>query len=128
MSHRDNLDLTWKHHFNFFLSHICLYKKSELFYFRIFENFIRLDRTHFGTSHNGIQPQSFKIIYYRVSLKTVATFIYWISWLPRGLEIPSWTFFNSPFCVHFRNIQLFIIRWNMKRDIGKILLGEDFKS
>ena len=46
-SHRDNLDLTWKHHFNFFWPYVCLYKKPELFYFRIFENFICLDRTHF---------------------------------------------------------------------------------
>ena len=65
---------------------------------------------------------------YRVSLKTVATFIYWISRLPRGLEIPSWTFFNSPYCVDFRNIQYFIIWWNMDRDMGEILQGGDFKS
>ena len=43
---------------------------------------------------------------YRVSLKTVATFIFGISRLPRGLEIP---FFNSPFCVDFKNIQFSII-------------------
>ena len=42
---------------------------------------------------------------YRVSLKTVATFISSISRLPRGLEILSWTFFNSPYLVDFRDIQ-----------------------
>ena len=46
---------------------------------------------------------------YRVSLKTVATFIFGISWLPGGLEIPSWTFLKSPVCVDFKNIQFFII-------------------
>ena len=34
---------------------------------------------------------------YRVSHKTVSTFVFWISRFPWGLEIPSWTFFNSPF-------------------------------
>ena len=46
---------------------------------------------------------------YRVSLKTVATFIFGISRLPRGLEIPSWTFLKSPFCADLKNIQIFII-------------------
>ena len=55
-------------------------------------------------------------------------FWFWISRLPWGLEIPSWTFFNSPFRVDFKNIQFFIIRWNMDRDICKILHGGDFKS
>ena len=45
-----------------------------------------------------------RCIHYRVSTKTVYTFVYWISRLPTGLEIPSWTFFNSPFCLDFRNI------------------------
>ena len=43
--------------------------------------------------------------FYRVSSKTVVTFVFWISRLPRGLKIPYWTFFNSPFRVDFRNIQ-----------------------
>ena len=60
---------------------------------------------------------------YRVSRKTLATFVFWISRLPRGLEIPYWTFFNSPFPVDFKNIYFFIIRWNMDRDISKIWLG-----
>ena len=33
-----------------------------------------------------------------------------ISRPPRGLEIPSWAIFNSPFCVDFENIQ-FVIFW-----------------
>ena len=33
---------------------------------------------------------------YRMSTKTVPTYVYWIYWLPRGLKIPSWTFFNIP--------------------------------
>ena len=32
-----------------------------------------------------------------------------ISRLQRGLEIPSWTFFNCPFRVDFKNIHFFII-------------------
>ena len=35
---------------------------------------------------------------YRVSRNSLDLFIFWITRLPRGLEIPSWTFFNS----HFR--------------------------
>ena len=65
---------------------------------------------------------------YRVSRKTLATFVFWISRLPRGLEIPYWTFFNSPFCVDFRNIQFFIIWWNMEWDIVKILHRGHFKT
>ena len=65
---------------------------------------------------------------YRVSLKTVATFVSWISQLPRGLEIPSWTFFNSPFFVDFKNIRFSIIWWNLHRDISKLLRGGHFKS
>ena len=29
--------------------------------------------------------------------------------LPWGLEIPSWTFFNSPFRVDFKNVHFYII-------------------
>ena len=63
-----------------------------------------------------------------MSLKTVATFIYWISWLPGGLEISSWTFSNSPFCVDLKNIQFYIIWWNLDWDIVKILEGGHLKS
>ena len=63
---------------------------------------------------------------YRVSHNTVSTIVFWISQLPRGLEIPSWTFFNSPSHVDFENIQFFIVRWNMDWDIGKILQGADY--
>ena len=65
---------------------------------------------------------------YRVSLKTVAIFIFWISRLPRGLDIPCWTFFNSPFCVDFKNIQFSIIWWHLNQDISKILQGGHFKN
>ena len=51
-----------------------------------------------------------------------------ISRLPRGLEIPSWTFFNSPFRVDFKNVHFYIIWWNLDWDIGKILQGHHFKS
>ena len=46
--------------------------------------------------------------------------------LPRGLQNLSWVFFNSPFHVHFRNIQDFIIWWNLDRDNGKIVEGSHF--
>ena len=65
---------------------------------------------------------------YRVSSKGVYAFVFRISRLLRGLEIPSWAIFNSPFCVDFENIQVFIIWLNLERDIGKILQGGDFKS
>ena len=32
-----------------------------------------------------------------------------IKQLPWGLENPSWAFFNSPFHVDFKNIQVFIV-------------------
>ena len=65
---------------------------------------------------------------YRVSTKTVSTFVFWISRLPKGLEISSWTFFNCPFRVDFKNIRFYIIWWNLARDICKILLGGNFKN
>ena len=52
--------------------------------------------------------------YYRVviikgdSKKTSDTFL-WISRLSKGLETPSWTFFNSPFRVDFKNVHFYII-------------------
>ena len=49
-----------------------------------------------------------------------STYVFWISWLPRGLKIASWTFFNSQFFVDFRNIYFFIIHRNMEGEIGKI--------
>ena len=68
------------------------------------------------------------IYIYRVSLKTVPTFVLGICQLPRGLEIPSWTFSNSPFRVEFKNIHFYIIWLNLDRDIAKILGGSHFKS
>ena len=47
--------------------------------------------------------------------------------LPRGLEIPSLTFFYSPICVDLDNIQLFFIWWNFDQNNGKILPGGRFK-
>ena len=34
--------------------------------------------------------------------KNLPTFVLWISQLPRGIEIPSWTFLNSPFHVDLK--------------------------
>ena len=65
---------------------------------------------------------------YRVSTKTVSTFVFWISRLPKGLEIPSRTFFNCPFRVDFKNIRFSIIWWNLAGDICKILWGVHFKN
>ena len=54
---------------------------------------------------------------YRESGKTVNTFVFLISRLPMGLEIPSWKFSNSPFCVDF-----FISSWrNLDPDVTKIV-------
>ena len=60
---------------------------------------------------------------YRVSTKTVPTFFFWISRLPRGLKIPSQTFFNSPLCIDSKNIHFVIIWSNLDQDIAKILQG-----
>ena len=58
----------------------------------------------------------------KVCGKTLSTFCFWISWLPRGLEIPTFTFFKGLFHVDVKNIHFFhIIRWNLDWDIGKIL-------
>ena len=59
-SHRDTLYLTWKQHFNFFWPYVCLYKKPELFYFRIFENFICLDRKHCYTTSMWIVLKGYR--------------------------------------------------------------------
>ena len=63
-----------------------------------------------------------------MSQNTVPTFVFWISRLPRGLEIPSWAIFNSSLFLDFENIQVFIIWLNLDWDIGKILLGGNFKK
>ena len=39
--------------------------------------------------------------------KHVPLLFFLISWLPRGLEIQSWPFSNSPFRADFKNIQFF---------------------
>ena len=63
-----------------------------------------------------------------MSSKTVYAVVFRISLPLRGLEVPSWAIFNSPFCVDFENVQ-FVIFWiNLDQDIGKILQGGDFKS
>ena len=63
-----------------------------------------------------------------MSHKTGNAFIFWISRLPRGLKISSWTFFNSPFHVDFKNIRDFIICLKLDQDIVKILQGTLLKS
>ena len=72
-----------------------------------------------------VVPYSLK---YRVSSKGVYAFDFQISRAPRGLEIPSWAFFNSPFSVDFENIQFVIFWLNLDRDIRKILQGCNFKT
>ena len=47
---------------------------------------------------------------YRVSHNIVYTFGLLVSGPPKHLEVPSWTFFNSPFYVDFRTIQ-FVMIW-----------------
>ena len=42
---------------------------------------------------------------YRVSRNIVYTFILLISQPPKRLEVPSWTFINSPFLVDFKTIK-----------------------
>ena len=51
---------------------------------------------------------------YRVSTKTVPTFVSWYSRLPRGLEIPSWDIFQQHFPYRFQ--KNFIIWWNLDQD------------
>ena len=61
-----------------------------------------------------------------VKKKPHLNFALLISRLPSGLEMPSWTFFNSPFCVDFKNVIFYIIWCNLDRDIGKMLQGRHF--
>ena len=54
--------------------------------------------------------RQYKIIHnYRVSQKKRPTLVLLISQLSCGLEIPSWTFFNSPFRVESKNVDIFIV-------------------
>ena len=46
---------------------------------------------------------------YRVSQKNGNPHFWQISQLPRNLEIPSWTIFNSPFNVYSKDIHFVII-------------------
>ena len=65
---------------------------------------------------------------YKVSLNIFTLVFFSISWLPRGLEISSGTFFNSPFDVDFKDIRDFIIWLNLDQDIVKILQRTLLKS
>ena len=72
----------------------------------------------------GVRAVDWQWHYYRVSHNIAYTFVFEFL----GIEIPSWTFFNSPFRVNSENIQFFIILWNLDQDIGKVLQGDNFKS
>ena len=66
----------------------------------------------FQLSYNAqklFQNSQNKIQNYRVSQKKRPTLVLLISQLSRCLEIPSWTFFNSPFHVEFENVHFFNI-------------------
>ena len=65
---------------------------------------------------------------YSVSQKNGYARCWQIPRLPRSLEIPSWTFFNSPFRIDFKNVIIYIIWCNLDRDIGKILQGHHFQA
>ena len=63
------------------------------------------------------------VLTYTVSHNIVYTFGLLVSWPPKPLEVPSWTFFNSPLLADFKTI-IFVIIWcNFDRDIAKILKG-----
>ena len=47
-----------------------------------------------------------------------------ISLPPSGLEIPNWTFFNSPFRVDFENVHFYSILFYLVLDITKKLQGQ----
>ena len=65
---------------------------------------------------------------YRVSHNTVYTFVLLISRPQKHLKVPSWTFFNSPFCIDFKTIKFVIIWCNFDRDIAKILKGSHCRN
>ena len=68
------------------------------------------------------------MVTYRVSHNIVPTFVLSISWPPKHLEIPSWTFFNSSFHVDFKTIH-FVMMWrNLHQDIAKILKGSHLEN
>ena len=60
---------------------------------------------------NGLKSHSMPVLIniYRVFHKKRSNVWHKIKPLPRGLENPSWAFLNSPFHVHFKNIQVCII-------------------
>ena len=63
-----------------------------------------------------------------MSHNIVPTFVLFISRPPKHLEIPSWTFFHSPFHADFKTIQFVVSCWNLDQDIAKILEGSHFKN
>ena len=65
---------------------------------------------------------------YRVSHNIVYTIVLLVSWPPKYLEVPSWTFFNSTLRVNFLTIKIVIIWCNFDRDIAKILKGSHRKN
>ena len=73
-------------------------------------------------------PNDFWLYIKKRIIRLYPLLFFWISWLPRGLEIPSSTFFNCPFHVEFDNIHFFIIWWNLDLDIGNLLQGGHSKS
>ena len=104
----------------------CIYQSDFGPFFVVVKSLILPAHLHNLPRNHNWRPK--RNCYYRVSSKTCSTFVFWISWLPFGLEIPSWTFVNSPFRVHFKNIQFLIIWSNLEQDIAKILQGGNFKS
>ena len=86
----------------------CIYQSDFGPFFVVVKSLILPAHLHNLPRNHNWRPK--RNCYYRVSSKTCSTFVFWISWLPRGLEIPSWAFFKSPFCVYFKNIN-FIIIW-----------------
>ena len=85
------------------------------------KNFQEGGRSHFRNKADSAGS-------YRVSHNIVSTFVLLNSRPPKHLEVPSWTFFNSPFCVDFKTIQFVMICPSLDQDIAKILKGSHFKN
>ena len=66
-----------------------------------YHNVLQKSKDDWNNKQRQLNNQIIKCSNYRVSTKTVSTFVFLMSWLPSGLGIPSWSSLNSPLLVDF---------------------------
>ena len=116
-------------HPNFVFTHYFFYPKLYWSQHCFLFQSLRIIKNNLLTPNLSTLSISMAIIgNYRVSSKGVYAFVFQISRPARGLEIPSWSIFHSPFCLDYENIHFFIIWLNLDWDICKLLQRDHFKS